>query len=128
MRACLAALALVMVWGACGSAEPLDYRRVPADAKWLVHVDISAINSGDVSQKISARWRQLPATRQVLQQLRWMTGVDLSKDLEGITVYGRNYEQHRAVTIFQSKVDQDRLARYLRGRPDFHTTRTDSTS
>ena len=122
MRACLAALALAMGWGASGSAEPLDCGRVPADAKWLVHVDVRAIDSGAVSQKISDLWRQLPATRQGLQRLRWTTGVDLAKDLEDITVYGRSFDQDHAVTIVRSKADQARLARYLRARPDFHTS------
>lgn len=57
-----------------------------------------------------------------MQRFRWATGVDLSKDLEDITVYGRSYEQDRAVTIFHAKVDQERLMRYLGGRPSFHTS------
>ena len=92
-----------------------------------MHVDLSAISRGVVSQKLVERWLQLPATRQAMQRFRWATGVDLSKDLEDITVYGRSYEQDRAVTIFRAKVDQERLMRYFAGDRAFTPVSTDDT-
>ena len=120
-------MALVLVTGmaAGGSAEPLDYAQVPAEAQWLVHVDLGAISRGVVSQKIVDRWLQLPATRQGMQRFRWATGVDLSKDLEDITIYGRSYEQDRAVTIFRAKVDQERLRATCAGDRTFTPASTD---
>jgi hypothetical protein len=122
MKTWLAALTLVIGLGNSARSEPLNHRQVPTDAKWLVHVDVSAVKTGDASQKISDLWLQLPSTTQQLRRLRWTTGVDPIKDLKGITIYSRSYKPKSAVVILQSKVSQERLHRYLRRRPDYHTS------
>jgi hypothetical protein len=119
MKNWLAALTLVVALGASGRADPLDNRQIPADAKWLFHVDVSAINAGTVSRRISDLWLERPPTSLQLRQLRRTTGVDPSKDLKGITIYGRSYKANGAVVILRSKVVQDRPHRYLRRRPDY---------
>lgn len=55
MRTCWMVLALVVGLAAGGSAKPLDCAQVPAEAQWLVHVDLGAISRGIVSQKIIDR-------------------------------------------------------------------------
>ena len=50
MKSLWAALALAIGLASLVRAEPLDSKRVPADAKWLVHIAVDTIKTGKVDR------------------------------------------------------------------------------
>jgi hypothetical protein len=118
MRTLPAALAMVLGLAAAVSAEPVDWQRVSADAKWVVHVDVDAMRAGKIPPMIVARWLKLPKSADQLKALSYVIGMDPTRDLQSITVYGRRYTESAGVVVVRADVERDRLEAFLKSRPD----------
>ena len=102
-------------------AEPFAGKQVPADAKWLVHIDIDAIKTGKVARAIGAHWLRLPAGAEHLKRVGAVVGLDPAEDLRSITIYGGQYAEPAAVVVLRAKVDRERLMAFLRAGPGYRT-------
>jgi hypothetical protein len=121
MRALLAAAVIVAGLGPLANAGPLDSKRVSAEAKWLVHIDADAMRAGKVPRMIVTLWRELPAASEALRKFTAAIGMDPTKDLHSVTIYGQRYAQPDAVVIVAAEVDRTRLMTLLRRKPDYRT-------
>ncbi|HUT90948.1 MAG TPA: hypothetical protein VMY37_15710 [Thermoguttaceae bacterium] len=119
MKTLLAALALAIGSASLVCAEPLASTHVPADAKWLVHIDVDAIKTGKVARAIGALWLNLPAGAEHLKRVGAVVGLDPAEDLRGITIYGGQYAEPAAVVILRTKVDRKRLMAFLEAAPGY---------
>lgn len=105
-------LALAVVWAAAqgAMAAPLELKQVAADAKWLVHVDLDAVRASTVVQKA---WQQAMEKHKDAQNkmnfVTAMLGMDPTKDVHGITSYGRQIGKPAAVTIVAAAFDPQRI-------------------
>jgi hypothetical protein len=121
MKALLAVCLIVTGLGPPASAEPLHGKQVSVGARWLVHIDADAIRAGSVPRRIGGLWRSLPSASEGLDRLTKAIGMDPTKDLHSVTVYGQRYAQPDAVVIVRAEVDRGRLMALLRTRPGFRT-------
>jgi hypothetical protein len=102
-----AALALL---AAVAQAAPLDSKNVAADAKWVIHVDVDAVRDSHVVQKAFETCPLLKNdSGKHFDKLRDKIGVDLRKDLHGITLYGRDTDKTHGVAIVFATVNQKLL-------------------
>ncbi len=101
-----AALALL---AAVGQAAPLDSKNVAANAKWVVHVNVDAVRDSHVVQKAFETCPRLKDSGKHFDMIRDKIGVDLRKDLHGITLYGLDSDKTHAVAIVFSTVNQKLL-------------------
>jgi hypothetical protein len=91
-------------------AEPLDLKQVPADAKWLAHIDFDALRASTVVQKAINKHKEMhKEAEQHLALAQTMLGMDLQKDLHGATFYGKQIGKHTGVMILNANMDQKRL-------------------
>jgi len=122
-KALLAAMALAAgIWGPA-NAEPLDRQQVAADAKWLAHIDLDAVENSDVARKIRDAWLRDDAVKGHIRNLKWITGVDLARDVRSVTFYGQRLVKDTGVVMLHAKVDQKRLLKHLRNKADYQTDR-----
>ncbi len=96
-----AALGCLTLAGPAG-ADPLDRSRVPASARWLVHVDFeSALRS-----QLVTRFLENPEIKLELDEgiaeLREHTGLDPMKDLFGITMFGSVQDPEQSVFLLST--------------------------
>ena len=104
--------ALVLLLGFHGQtqAAPLDLKHVPANAKWLAHVDVDALRSSTVVQKM---WKKTLETHKEaeahLGMVTALLGMDLRSDLYGMTFFGNEIGKHTGTLIVHAKMDQKRL-------------------
>ena len=90
-------LALVLGLAAAANAAPLDPKQVPAEAKWLMHVDVDAMRQATVVQKAWKKGLEMhKEAQQHLDKLKTAIGMDICKDLHGVTAYGRRSASIRA--------------------------------
>jgi hypothetical protein len=86
-----------------GIAGPPHFAQVPADVNWLVHADIDALRDSTVFQHVfktaATRWKSLPAN---LDRVNRQFGLDLAKDLHGMTVFGPPSSQQNAVLVMRA--------------------------
>ena len=94
-------LSLLAIRG--GRAAPPDFAHVPADCDWLVHADMDALHDSTVFQQVFktavAQWKPLAAT---LERVNRRFGMDLSKDLHGMTVFGPRRREQNAVLVMRA--------------------------
>jgi hypothetical protein len=118
----IAALALV---AATGQAAPFDAKTISADAKWVVHVDFDAVRD---SQIVKKSFQTCPALKseagkhfdKIVEQF----GIDLRKDLHGVTLYGCDTDKDHAVAIVYAKVNRKPLVEKAQKAPDHKVVRS----
>ena len=109
MKVFASTFALVALLAAVGQAAPLDTKNIAADAKWVVHVDVNAIRDSKIVQKAFESCPVLKDSGTHFDMIRDKIGVDLRKDLHGITLYGPDTDKTHAVAIVFSTVNQKLL-------------------
>ena len=106
MKFFASAFALMALYAAVGQAAPLETKNIAADAKWVVHVDVDAIRDSKIVQKAFETCPELKESGKHFDMIRDKIGVDLRKDLHGMTLYGPDTDKTHAVAIVFSTVDQ----------------------
>ncbi len=109
----------VLVVGAVLRAEPLDERRIGADAKWLVHADFDALRSRHSAHLLVTAWLRVEPARSHLAGLREAIGLDAARDLRSVTLYGQQLVPDRGVLIVRAPWDHARLRAFLARQPHF---------
>jgi hypothetical protein len=127
MKRLLACAALALAWGAGGicRAGTLDPGTVAADAKWLVHLDFDALRESKVAQHAREAILTRPRVKEILAKVQEATGIDLEKDLHGLTAYGSGFKPRSGVVIAYVHIDRDKLVALMKTRPDFKSTTDD---
>lgn len=110
----------VLVLEKAGQAEPLDLHQVPAEITWVVHLDLDAGAKSEAAQRILENWLAGTPQNVIAQQVRQALGVNLTRDLHSLTVYGtRGSSYYDGVAIVRGKIDQDRLVALLEQQPGY---------
>jgi len=121
-RRFVASLALVAATAPLASAEPLDLRRVPAKAVWLMHADLDAARESTVMQRMVERaMEKHPQLEGMLSMAATMTGMDIRKDLHGLTAYGLDTDKKNAVLIVQADANRAFLEKMVEKARDHET-------
>jgi len=113
-------LAVVSSFVSSSPAEPLDLKQIPVDATWVVHVDVDAVWKMTL---VKQGWQKMLETRQEaeerLKELRGQIGLDITKDVHGVTAYGWGPGADKAVVILHAKVDKKLLLGMMTKAPDY---------
>jgi hypothetical protein len=92
-------------------AAPLDLKQVAADSKWLAHVDVDALRASTV---VRNAWHAATEKHKDIQAklilAGGMLGMDLTKDIHGLTFYGKTIGKPQGVVIVAGQFDPTRLA------------------
>ena len=119
MRIVGIALAAVLGLAAIGRAEPVELKQVAADAKWLVHVNVDAMRASIVVQKAYQKCMEMhKEAGQHFDKIQKELGLDLRKDLHGVTAYGKDLDKHHGVLIVHAGVNQKLLLEKAQKAPD----------
>lgn len=111
--------AAILAFVGQASAAPVDLKDVPADAKWLVHVDVDAIRQSTVVQKMWPKAMEMhPDAQKRIEKLLAETGMDIRKDLHGVTLYGKQLGKHEGVAIVRAKCEPKLLLEKAAAAPD----------
>jgi hypothetical protein len=105
----LALLCLALLFEAVSpsaNCAPVDFAQAQADAVWIVHADFDALRQSTVYRDLTAhdaaRWKPLADK---LSKINAQLGMDLAKDLHGMTVYGAKPSAAAAVLVMQGDWD-----------------------
>lgn len=122
--------ALVLLFGLSGRAPaaPLNLKHVAADATWLAHIDLDAVRSTTIHDKVMAKVREhRPDFETQALIVSQMIGMDPTKDLHGMTFYGSELGKPAGVGIVHGKFDVRRLLSLAAGIPNHKSDRHGST-
>ncbi len=118
-----------VVWAAAmftmvgvANAEPLNLKQVPAEAKWVVHVDVDAMRESQVVQNAYYKVADLCGeAEKLLDKVRDFVAMDPRNDLHGITVGGTVIGKPELALIVHANVDQKMLLEKVAKAPDYKT-------
>ncbi len=120
----LLAIAAVALAVRGGLAAPPDFSQAPADARWLVHVDQDALQGSVAYQRIfKAALRQWKPLAALLDRVHERYGIDLAKDLHGLTFFGDRLSQRRAVLVMRARWAAETFRRTLALAGDYSMVR-----
>ncbi len=118
--ACLIAVA----WGLAtppSSAAPLDPTRVPADAKWLIHVDYEALDESELMEAF--REKRPKEARRARRWMRERYGIDPREDLKGLTLFSDTYKSHSGAAILKAAYDREKVESGILSKPKVKSTK-----
>ncbi len=99
----LASLALLCLASFASAAE-----RIPADCKWVVHVDAQALLRSKAGEWIGRQLTQQPMAAR-LKMLESISGLDPRRDIRSVTICGAGAEDDSGLVFVRGTFDADRL-------------------
>lgn len=117
---------LVMLLGSVGGlpawAAAVDLATVPADAVWMMHLDMDAARDSTVVTRMYDRAKAMhPQLEAMMAMAVGMTGMDPRKDLHDVTVYGRDTDKRNAVMVVRAKANREFLEKMVEKARDHRT-------
>ena len=121
----------VVAWALAGPlwADPLDLKQVPADAKWVVHVDFDAARDStlargcpkEIAEVVIRAWKEFDERNpQVKRAFRGRP--------EGLTLLNDRFDNDATVALLHIKADAAKLLRWPSARPIIACSPTASTN
>ena len=100
-------------------AESFEPKSVPADAKWVIHIDVDAISQSAIWPLVQKRIDNNPQVQQNINEVERFSGMTLPRDLHSATIYGLGGEEKDGVILFTANANQQQLLTLLQNNPSF---------
>lgn len=103
-------------------AAPLDPSRLPADAKWVIHFDMAALQASGLLEDVGGLFPAgLEPARAQLQKIEDNIGIDPTRDVLNVTVYDTRFAGKDGVMLIDvNDLDAGRLIEQLKERRPDH--------
>ncbi len=99
-------------------ADVFDPKQVPADAKWMIHIDVDALRNSPAWEILNAKIKQSPANDQI-GQIELLSGMRFPEDLHDATAYGLTFTPTDAVVLVHAKVERLQIEQLLAQAPGY---------
>lgn len=116
---CVTLAATCLMASVAAMAEPFDAKTVPADAKWVLHVDGEALQKSAVWPMIQQRLDSDPNIVQKIREFRAVTKLSFPRDFLSLTVYGTSFDDKEVVIIARGHADQQQILNLLQLNPGY---------
>jgi hypothetical protein len=111
-------------------ADALQPGRVPADARWLAHLDVEALKSSKIYEVVHEQ-SEKGGTNELdegLAHFQLAAGLDPTTDFKAVTVYCAKESEKSCVAILSGNDKIDAALQKLKAMPHYHTTVVGSRS
>jgi hypothetical protein len=100
------------------TAAPIQRADVPADAAWVLHLDLDALRSTAIGKHILSEMSK-PENENKLAAFQASFGIDLKTDMHGMTVFSAGPAPEDGVLLAYADFDSERLTNIARGAKDY---------
>jgi len=100
-------------------AQPFDAREVPADAKWVLHLDMDAVQASKVGAMLTAKLDKDPRAQAGLNEVQILSGMKIPQDLHDVTIYGKDFTPEGGVVLIHAVTDQAKVVNALKLNPTY---------
>jgi hypothetical protein len=122
MKAFAAGVLLMLGVSAGARADAFDPKTVPADAKWVLHVDMDTAKGTKLWDIFDDHLQNNDGVQSGIDQLQQITGVRFPQDFHDVTLYGRSASEEAGVILCHVDADQDRIVAALQMNPDYSSS------
>jgi len=119
-KLCSIALLCLLTLGTIATAAPLNPKHVPADAKWVVHLDFESLSDSDFFAAI--RQQKPQATKAIRGWIKNRYGIDPPEDLYSVTAFSRDYRIYTGTVILRADYDPAKVESSLTKAMNHRTT------
>jgi hypothetical protein len=119
LSAAFLGLALLLAPATFARADAFDAKTVPADAKWVIHMDADAVQASQLWDIVYKKAQQNPDTQNGIDQLETVTGMKFPKDMHDVTLYGNSFEPDAGVILLHAHTDQEKTLAALKANPSY---------
>jgi hypothetical protein len=124
VRWMIAGIALALSMIAPVKADPIDWKQVDANAKWVVGIDLNAIVGSNLAQKVHANLREkYPDLAERIEHLQASLPFIPVSDFHDITIYGLSFKKQTGVAIVNASPEQKFLLDLVANAPNHHMTK-----
>jgi len=114
-------LSALLIPASLVSAAPLALGELPADTRWVIHLDLEAARATPVGKTFHARCLSTDAAQAKIEKIRKEIGIDPTKDLLSITAYDHQFARHQGVLLLRAtKLDKEKLLAGLKKKHPDH--------
>ena len=118
----LAAAMLQACLPGAAPAAPLDLAIVPANARWMMHVDMEAARGSVVLQRGWEKALKMhPHLEQMAGMAAGMIGTDPRKDVRDVTVFGVDPDKMKGAMVIRGRMNRALLEKMAEKAPDHKT-------
>ena len=101
-------------------AGELNPAHIPADAKWVIHVDYESLSDSGFMQKLRDRNPML--VRMIRDRLVQQYGIDLPEGMHSATLFSRDYRKYTGTVILQADYDAAKVEAKLKKATKYSVT------
>lgn len=105
-------------------AKDLNPAHVPADAKWVLHVDLDQLLDTELAQTV--RERRPEIVQGIRQWIQQQYGIDPRSDLRSVTMFSKDYEEYTGSVVIQAKYDPQKVRQQLQQAEQLQKTQWDN--
>ena len=105
----------LLALGARGGELKLD--QVPAQATWFAHLDVEKLLVSQVGTQLLAAIKADPKLTTQLDTIQNAVGVDLRKDVKGLSFFGPDAQKDRGVMVFSGPPNTDKMLALIKANP-----------
>jgi hypothetical protein len=95
-------------------ADPLDTKMIPADARWVVHVDMDAARDTKLWAAVDDQLTGNRDFQNGIGKVEQITGASFPRDLNDVTLYGRSSDDAAGVVIVHAHVNRQQIETLLK--------------
>ncbi len=100
-------------------ADPLDPAHVPADSKWVVHLDMDAFRKTDTWKAVYDRLQHNDGFEDKLAEIEAIFGAKFPEDLHDVTLSGAVFGDKAGVVIVHASVNRKQVEQMLALNEDY---------
>ena len=101
------------------SARPLTAAKIPADAKWVMHLDMERFAPSQTCRFLTEGPGASASVKASLAHYRTLLGLDPLKDLSTVTLYGNETTGNDGVALVGGALKPDRITTLMRSYPNY---------
>ena len=117
-------LAVLVLCAPPAAAEGLKKSRIPAGARWLVHLDVAALRTSRIYALVREESAQDGSDdmEEGLSEIRMFAGLDPTQDFQSVTLYCASQSEKGCVALLAGDAKIDQSLEKLKTKEDYHTT------
>jgi hypothetical protein len=115
-------LFLALTIAPAARAQAFDPQTVPANAKYVLHVNAEAILASPLWEMAKSYLDQNADYQTKRVEIERVAGMRLPEDIHSVTVYGLGFTDKDAVVILDAAMNQQQLRNMLQMNPDYKST------
>ena len=115
-RGVLMVMGLVALRALGGELKP---EQVPVQATWFVHLNIEQLLASQIGVKVLDEIKADPKLTAQLDVIQNAVGVDLRKDIKGLSLFGPDTRKNHGVMVFSGLPTTDKLLTSIKANPTY---------